>query len=134
MFKLLLIVAFSVLIYAQEGALKEYNLGIKYLATQNMPQAFKHLTRAADLNNSDAQYNLALMYYRGDGVKQDIYKSAALLERAAKQGQKKAIANVGRIYMQLLQFDKAQYWLKINAQNGDEGAKLLLDEIDKAKN
>ena len=122
-----------VLVYslvAEEKGLKEYDLAMKYLSEQNFKAALKPLQVAAENNISNAQYNLALMYYQGDGVKQDIKKSAEWLEKAAKNGHERAIANIGRIYMQLMDFNKARYWLEINAKNGDKEAEMLLREIE----
>jgi TPR repeat protein len=100
------------------------------LAQGNFTKAFKLLSKEAKDGDAQAEYNLALMYYQGDGVKRDIEKSAELLESSAQKGYKKAIDNVGRIYMQLLKFDKAKKWLTINAKNGDESAKELLKSIE----
>jgi TPR repeat protein len=65
----------------------------------------------------------------GDGIDQNISMSAKLLDSSATAGYEKSIANVGRIYMQLLKFDKAIKWLKVNAKNGDIQANYLLAEI-----
>jgi len=129
--KLFFVTTFVVFsLFAQEKGLKEYDLAMKYLAEQNYEAALKPLTRAAEDNISNAQYNLALMYYQGDGVKRDIKKSAQWLEKAATNGHKKAIANIGRIYMQLMDFKKARHWMQINAKNGDREAEMLLKEIE----
>jgi len=131
MIKLLLMSIFLICsLYAAQKGLKEYDTAMQYLAEQNYKAAFKPLQSAAENNISNAQYNLALMYYQGDGVAQDIKKSAEWLERAAKNGHERAITNIGRIYMQLMDFKKARYWLKINAKNGDKEAELLLKEIE----
>ncbi|SFV70090.1 hypothetical protein MNB_SM-6-672 [hydrothermal vent metagenome] len=128
LFLLAFLLVFSLFADEVKGV-KEYDLAMKYLAEQNYKAALKPMQTAAENNISNAQYNLALMYYQGDGVKQDLKKSAKWLEKAAKNGHKKAIANIGRIYMQLLDFKKAHYWLEINAKNGDKEAELLLKEI-----
>ena len=98
-------------------------------ANNYYPKAFKLLQKASDLGDINAKYNLALMYYRGDGTKQDIPKSLELLEVAASQGHEKAFQNIGRIYMQVIEFDKATYWLEKNALQGDQNAYYLLAEI-----
>ena len=128
---LLLFVVFS--LFGDEVAYKEYDLAMTYLAKGDYKAALKPLHVAAENNISNAQYNLALMYYQGDGVKQNIKKSAQWLEKAAENGHKRAIANIGRIYMQLMDFKKARYWLQINAKSGDKEAELLLKEIEAAK-
>ncbi|WP_193111637.1 tetratricopeptide repeat protein [Sulfurimonas paralvinellae] len=113
------------------------DLGMMYLTGVNIgkeyAQALKWLECASKKGNAEASYNLALMYYNGDGVKQDIKKAAELLEMAAKAGHKGAKKNVGRIYMQLLDFKKAKYWLSENVKEGDVEAATLLKEIEASK-
>jgi TPR repeat protein len=115
----------------------QYDLGMNYLIgnhqKQNDEKAFLCLSKAAEQGHADAQYNLALMYYNGKATDVDAKKTAELLESAALQGHKKAQKVVGVIFMQVLEFDKAEKWLKLNAQEGDEKAKELLKEIQKTK-
>jgi TPR repeat protein len=123
---------------AQSGdARAAFDLGMMYLSGTNvkrdMKQAAKYLQIAADKKNAEAQYNLALMYYNGDGVKQDVKKAALLLEEAANSGHQGAKRNVGRVYMQVLDFKKAKYWLNENLKDGDPEAATLLKEIEAAK-
>lgn len=92
-------------------------------------KAFELLTKASNKGNINAKYNLALMYYQGDGIDANITKTAELLEEAAMKGHEVAVKNIGRIYMQMYKFDKATYWLEKNAQQGDKGAYYLLAEI-----
>jgi len=117
----------------------QYDLGMIYLLGEDdiktdKQKAFKWLSRAADLNHTQAKYNLALMYYQGEGTQIDVKKSAELLESAAKDGDKQSQKIVGKIYMQLLKFKKAKPWLELNAKNGDEDAKHLLEVVDKEIN
>ena len=127
---LLLSIVLTFSLFAKENSVAQYDLAMKYLSQKNYKAAFGHLQTAAENNISNAQYNLALMYYQGDGVKQDIKKSAMWLEKAAKNGHKGAVTNVGRIYMQLMNFKKARYWLQKNADNGDKEAVILLKEME----
>jgi len=128
----LFFIILSVSIYAQDS-LKTFDTAMAYLlgkgVIQNKHKAFILLKKASKEGSSEAQYNLALMYYMGDGIDQNITRSAELLDSSAQQGYKKAIENVGRVYMQLLKFDKAQKWLKQNAKDGDSEANYLLAEI-----
>jgi len=130
---LLILLTLSSLLLSNTSAQIKFDLGMQYLlgkgVTQNKQKAFQYLEEASKLGNAEAQYNLALMYYLGDGIKQDTSKSLTLLESSAKLGYKKAIENIGRIAMQLLKFDKALYWLKINARHGDIQANYLIAEI-----
>ncbi|WP_326691043.1 sel1 repeat family protein [Helicobacter pylori] len=47
-------------------------------------------SRACDLNNGWGCSFLGVLYYNGDGVKQDSKKAVALFEKACKLGYKKA--------------------------------------------
>ncbi len=123
----------SSLLFGSTDAMQKFDLGMQYLlgkgVQQDKKKALTYLQEAAKMGSAEAQYNLALIYYLGDGVKQDTKKSLDLLEKSANQGYKKAVENVGRIAMQLIQFDKALHWLKINANNGDIKSNYLIAEI-----
>ena len=122
MIKILLIFTLIFSLYANDELYDAFKRG-------DYKTAFKILKKASNRGDANAQYNLALMYYQGDGVEQNISKTAQLLESSAQKGNKKAIENIGRIYMQILDFDKASYWLEKNAKNGDKEAYYLLSEI-----
>ena len=128
-----LIVLFLVISIGYANGDNDFKKGMNYLfgvgIKKDKTQAFYYLDKASKNNHAEASYNLALMYYMGDGIDQNISMSAKLLDSSAKAGYEKSIANVGRIYMQLLKFDKAIKWLKINAKNGDIQANYLLAEI-----
>lgn len=111
----------------------QYDLAMMYLSGQNVKEdhkeAFKWLEKASKQDNLNAKYNMAFMYYKGDSVDSNVSKTALLLDDIAKKGHQGAKANVGRIYLQLLKFDKAIYWLEKNANDGDNEACYLLAEI-----
>jgi len=131
--KLTILLILTSLLSAEPSPQEQFDLGMQYLlgdgVKQDKQKAAIYLQKSSDQGDAEAQYNLALMYYLGDGVKQDVAKTLTLLERSAKQGYQKAIDNVGRIAMQIMKFDKALYWLKINAKNGDLKANYLIAEI-----
>jgi len=113
---------------------EKFEKGMEYLlgsqsVKQDKRKAFKYLSEASKEGDSAAEYNLALMYYMGDGVDQNISASLELLNSSALKGYKKSIENIGRIYMLDYQFDKAIKWLKINAKEGDAQANYFLAEI-----
>ncbi len=129
----LLVTLFLIISIGYANGENDFKKGMNYLlgidVKQDKTKAFEYLSKASDSNHSEASYNLALMYYLGDGVEQNVSMSAKLLDASAKAGYKKAIDNVGKIYMQLLKFDKAIEWLKVNAKDGDTQANYLLAEI-----
>uniref|UniRef100_UPI000ABB6F17 tetratricopeptide repeat protein n=1 Tax=Aliarcobacter cryaerophilus TaxID=28198 RepID=UPI000ABB6F17 len=54
--------------------------------------------KAAIQGHSESQYNLGLMYYKGQGVKQNYKKSFEWFEKAANQGYVNAQYNLGVMY------------------------------------
>ena len=120
--KVVIIALLSCFIFANDAADKAFQ-------AKEYTKAFEILSKEAQQGNANSQYNLALMYYNGLGVEQNISKSLELLESAAQAGHKKAIANIGRIYMQVVDFDHAVKWLQLNAVKGDATAAYLLAEI-----
>lgn len=61
-------------------------------------EAAVYFQKAADEGISQAEYNLALMYEYGLGVKQDLDKTAALYRRAAEKNYPEAMYNLGLMY------------------------------------
>ena len=70
--------------------------------------------KAADQGDASAQYNLGLMYYHGEGVKQDYLKAKELWEKAAVKGNAEAKNNIGVLYKQgngvKQDYKKAKEW------------------------
>jgi TPR repeat protein len=105
----------------------------------------------AEGGDSRAQYQLALMYYRGEGLPQDYEKAALWYRRAAERGDVDAQLNLGLMLAQGLgvkqSFFAAFKWFElavINAPNSEfydkayfnrENAASMLDRkaIDKAE-
>ncbi len=52
----------------------------------NKKKAFELYQKAANLEHSMAQYNLAYMYENGDGIMKDIDKALYWYNKSAKQG------------------------------------------------
>ena len=52
----------------------------------------------ANRGNNAAQFNLGLMYFKGDGVKQNLSKAAKWFRLAATQGNAEAQLNLGDIF------------------------------------
>ena len=62
--------------------------------TKKMPKSDK----AAEQGNIDAQNNLALCYYKGEGVAKDYQKAVQWYTKAAEQGNAKAQLHLGECY------------------------------------
>ena len=83
---------------------------------------FQLLKIAAEQGYVDAQYNLGVCYYNGDGVKQDYYEAFRWYKAAAEQGYAKAQCNLGLCYKYgdgvEKDFKEAYYWYLIAYRNG----------------
>jgi TPR repeat protein len=95
------------------------------------------LTPLADEGNPKAQYSLSDIYENGLGVKPDMQRAVALLEKSAAQGFQPAVRHLGGLYLRgnetlnetLQDFQKAQIWLHKAAITGDAEAQHELGQI-----
>ncbi len=85
-----------------------------------------------------AAYDLALRFFRADGVRQDSYQAIQWMRDAAERGNLKAQMALGRLY--LTGFSEmgadpgeAERWLAITVSRGDKEAANLLKEATKAR-
>ncbi|MCN7433990.1 sel1 repeat family protein, partial [Escherichia coli] len=61
-------------------------------------QAKDWYEKAAEQNFANAQFNLGMLYYKGEGVKQNFRQAREWFEKAASQNQPNAQYNLGQIY------------------------------------
>ena len=66
------------------GAVAQSDLADEYYQQGNHAKAFEWYTKAANQGEAEAQHNLGVMYYEGQGVRQDYYKSVEWYTKAAK--------------------------------------------------
>ena len=94
---------------------------------------------AEEANNSPkAAYDLALRYFRGDGVIRDPYKSITWMRSSAERGDVNAQKALGRFYLTGLEEmgpdpQEAQSWLAAAAAQGDKESEQLLEEANAAR-
>ena len=86
----------------------------------------------------EAAYDLALKYFRGDGVPQDSYKSIKWMRHAGERGQLQAQKALGLLYLTGLEEmgadpAEAEKWLKIAASRGDKESEALIPQATNAK-
>ncbi|MDG6234934.1 sel1 repeat family protein, partial [Glaesserella parasuis] len=72
---LLLSVAIAGNVYA-ETAKEKFNRAVQYAKQQNYQAAFPMFKELAEQGIAEAQFNLGLMYEKGDGVNQDYHQAA----------------------------------------------------------
>jgi TPR repeat protein len=72
--------------------------GVAAYQAGDLPLAVKEFRAAAEAGNSDAQFNMALMYERGIGVSKDEQVSVDWYQKSAEQGNSNAQYNLAVMY------------------------------------
>lgn len=75
-----------------------YLHGKKDLVAKDLGKAIHLFREAAENDNADAAYDLAVSYEKGIGVRRSEKKAVALYLKAALLGDKQSIYHVGRCY------------------------------------
>lgn len=106
------------------------------VTAEKNPQIEALRTLAAQ--DSSAAYDLALRFFRGDGIRQDSYQAITWMRDAAERGHLKAQMALGRLYLTGLSEmgadpGEAERWLSITINRGDKEAAILLKEATKAR-
>ncbi len=73
-------------------------LGLNQAVWADDVSDFRETLQLAEQGNADAQFNLGLMYYDGQGVRQDYAEAVKWYRQAAEQGYVKAQYNLGVMY------------------------------------
>ncbi len=88
----------------------------------------KSIEAAAEQGDMEAQFNLGLMYYDGEGTEVNYEKVLYWWEKAAEQGDVRAQFNVGSMYYDgegtEVNYKKALYWYEKAAEQGDVDAQF----------
>ena len=117
---------------AEEGSADaEYELGRYFFvgAHTGRPQydkAIEHWTRAAELGNLNAAFNLGKIYYDGEHAEEDREKSSYYYKIAAEGGDAEAQFIIGNHYQHgigvSVDFQKANEWYQRSAEQGNVDA------------
>jgi len=104
--------------------------GVQQYHKGDYQSAFEYFTKAAELGNVDAHYQLAVMYDDGHGVEKDKGKEIYHLEEAAIGGHHDARFNLGWEEGNNDNFERAvKHWI-ISANLGDDGSiKILMEKF-----
>lgn len=89
-------------------------------------KALEYLTKAAELGDIEAHYQLGRMYMEGGGVKKDSEKAVYHLEKAAISGHPNARSRLGCIEGENGNMEKVVKHLVIAANLGHEGSMKAL--------
>ncbi|QCE32809.1 FRG domain-containing protein [Acetobacteraceae bacterium] len=91
---------------------------------------FKEYLKLAETGDKEAQFNLGVMYYRGEGCEQDVSKAREYFQKAADQGDADAQCNLGIMYQNgdggEQNFTKAREYFEKSADQGDAKAQFNL--------
>ncbi|WP_042906619.1 tetratricopeptide repeat protein, partial [Glaesserella parasuis] len=82
---LLLSFAIANNVYA-ETVEEKFDRAIQYDKQQNYQAAFPIFKELAEQGDAVAQFNLGVMYDKGQGVRQDYHQAAKWFQKAAEQG------------------------------------------------
>ncbi len=84
----------------------------------------------AEQGDTKAQYNLAIIYAKGQGVPQDYTEAAKWVRLAAEQGDANAQYNLGVMYAEgqgvIQDYTEAAKWYRLAAERGDANAQQNL--------
>ena len=97
-------------------------MGLCLNSEENYDGAFEYLSKAADLDDVEAHYQLSIMYQKGNGVEKDEQMEAYHLEVAAIAGHPNARHNVGAHELRNCRNDRAVKHFIIAANLGYDGA------------
>jgi TPR repeat protein len=123
----------------------DFKDGVDAYQRKDYKESVRLYQLSAELGNAEAQYNLGLMYYNGQGVQKDYKESVRLYQLSAELGNAEAQYNLGLMYYngQGVQQDyketfkwyrlsakqgnaKALKWYRLSAEQGDVSAQYDL--------
>jgi len=109
-------------------------MGIKCYLEGDHDAAFEYFTKAAELGDLEAHYELGMMYHEGEGVEKDEEKAVHHYEKAAIGGHPYARCDIAVIEVEKGHAQRAVKHLIIAAKLGDEEAmKGLWDMFKKGR-
>jgi tetratricopeptide (TPR) repeat protein len=101
-------------------------IGVERHGQGEYSSAFEYFTKAAELGDAVAHYNLSVMYYLGHGVEKDEKKYVYHLEKAAIGGHVDARNNLGCHEENNGRIDRAvKHWIIAANMGCDESVKAL---------
>ena len=114
------------------AALKE--MGAERYDEGDHDTAFEYWTRAAELGNADAHYQLGRMHYFGEGVDKNEERAVYHFEKAAIGGHSRARHNLGCVEEENGNIERAVKHFVIAANLGDELSMKALWDYYKSGN
>lgn len=97
------------------------------------PEQIQEYVRKAEQGDVDAQYNLGIIYYHGEGVPRNYEEALSWFYKAAEQDDADAQYNLGFMYGRGEGIDKSHAqsvaWFKRAADQGHKGAQEILQKM-----
>ena len=123
---------------AEQGVSEaQNNLGVMYKEGQGVSldyaEAARWFMKAAEQDNTLSQLNLGWLYHAGKGVRQDADSARYWYMQAAEKGHPTAWLNLGVLSLQQGDTVQAEIQLLEAESMGNEGARRLLEGIDRAR-
>jgi uncharacterized protein len=111
----------------------DYEDGVNAAFNGNFDLAFHEFSVAAEEGLDLAQYNLAILYFMGQGVEKDVASAFKWTKAAAEQGHTAAQYNLGSLYFSGdgtdEDVDQAVHWYSEAAAGGHPEAAYLLAKM-----
>lgn len=127
-----LLIVFTLLLLLCASACEDRRADKTYLRG-DYEKARTKIEFLAHSGEARAQYDLGLMYDKGEGVPQSDAEAMRWYERAAEQGEARAQYNLGLMHLngQRVQPDlvKAFYWISLSANRGNAQARDARDYV-----
>lgn len=120
----------TLLLSASVSAAQDFEVGLSAAKAGDFATAKQEWFPLAESGHIAAQFNLGLMYSRGDGVAQDDVEAMRFFRMAAEQGEARAQYNVGAMYRLgegvPLDYVEAVRWYRLAAEQGNGRAQSEL--------
>ena len=131
--KILIIPTLSLLLSFSPLTLADYEDGVSAAFKGNFEEAFYEFSLAAEDGLDLAQYNLAILYFMGQGVEENVDLAFKWTQAAAKQGHSAAQYNLGSLYYRgdgtTEDLDEAINWYSEAAKGGHPEAAFSLAKM-----
>jgi TPR repeat protein len=105
---------------------QDFALGAAAYQRGDYATAFREISIVAEQGNADAQFILAAMYFKGQGVTQDYREAAKWTRLSAEQGQRGAQFSLGQLYLTgqsvTQDYREAAKWFRLSAEQGQAEA------------
>ena len=129
------VLTFSMLLSNGVAIAADFNKGIQAAKAYDFETALAEWTPLAEQGNSDAQFNVGIMYRKGQGVPENDKTAIKWFTKAAKQGNAIAQSYLGFMYEigegVLTDYRRAYMWNNLASYNGYENGGKDKDNIAK---